>query len=74
MSYSNRIDIEIVKTVLDDLGDNNAHTLHVLLASHYGLPDGIPQGEFNKAYRAAQWVIESWRIEKWKREKDLTNA
>jgi hypothetical protein len=70
MSYSNPIDLAIVKEVLDDLEDNNAHTLVAMLAGNYGLPGGVPQGVLNRAYRAAQWVIEDWRIERWKMEKE----
>jgi hypothetical protein len=71
MSYADPIDTAIVQKVLDDLEDNNAHTLVAMLASTYGLPGGVPQGVLNSAYRAAQWVIEDWRIEKWKSEKQM---
>lgn len=71
MSYMEPIDREIVQAVVDDLEDNNAHVICDLLRAFYGLPGGIPQGEAEKAYRAAKWVIESWRIEKWKLDRDL---
>ena len=71
MSYADPIDTRLVQVVLDDLEDNNAHTLVAMLASTYGLPGGIPQGVLNSAYRAAQWVIEDWRIQKWKSEKEI---
>lgn len=71
MSYENPIDPRIAQVVIDDLEDNNAHTLCDLLRAQYGLPGGVPQGEAEKAYRAAQWVIESWRIERWKDEKNV---
>jgi len=70
MSYANPIDTAIVQEVLDDLEDNNAHTLVAMLASTYGLPGGVPQGVLNRAYRSAQWVIEDWRIQRWKSEKE----
>ena len=71
MSYTDPIDTDLVQAVVDDLEDCNAHTLCDLLRAFYGLPSGVPQGEAEKAYRAAQWVIESWRMERWR---DKLNA
>ena len=71
MSYANPIDTRIVQVVLDDLEDNNAHTICDLLRAQYGLPGGVPAGVAESAYRAAQWVVESWRIEKRKSEKAM---
>jgi len=71
MSYMEPIDTEIVQAVVDDLRDNNGHTLADMLCSYYGLPGAVPTGEFYKAYRAARWVIEGWRIEKSKLDRDL---
>jgi len=61
MSYMNPIDIAIVKEVLDDLEDNNAHTLVAMLASTYGLPGRLPQKVFDDAYEVAQAVIADYR-------------
>lgn len=71
MSYAEPIDVEIVQQVIDDLEDNNAHTICDLLRAQYGLPGDIPVGQAEKAYRAAQWVFESWRIERWKESKNV---
>ena len=63
MSYADPIDTAIVQEVLDDLEDNNAHTLCELLAASYGLPWSVPAIVADKAYIAAQGVLEEYRLE-----------
>jgi hypothetical protein len=54
MSYANPIDTRIVEVVLDDLQDNNHHTLCELLAKAYGIEWGsIPESVTEDAYQAA---------------------
>jgi hypothetical protein len=65
MSYANPIDIEIVKSVLDDLEDNNHHTTCELLAAAYGLPWSVPASVSEAAYQAALAVIQSYRCGKY---------
>ena len=63
MSYFNPIDKRIVEVVLDDLQDNNQHTLAELLAKAYGLPWGnIPEGVTEEAYQAAAGVLNEYRL------------
>ena len=65
MSYANPIDTRIVQVVLDDLEDNNAHTVCDLLAAAYGLPWGsIPAHVAEQAYRAAHAVLHDYRMAK----------
>lgn len=63
MSYANPIDTRIVEVVLDDLQDNNQHTLAELLAKAYGVPWGsIPEGVTEDAYQAAANVLNEYRL------------
>jgi hypothetical protein len=63
MSYANPIDKRIVEVVLDDLEDNNHHTLAELLAKAYGLPWGsIPESVTEQAYQAAVEVLSEYRM------------
>ena len=62
MSYANPIDTRIVQVVLDDLQDNNQHTIAELLAKAYGVPWGnIPEGVTEDAYDAALGVLNEYR-------------
>ena len=62
MSYANPIDTRIVEVVLDDLEDNNNHTLCELLAKAYGIEWGsIPESVTEDAYRAAHGVLHEYR-------------
>jgi len=62
MSYANPIDTRIVQVVLDDLEDNNNHTLCELLAKAYGIEWGsIPESVTEDAYQAAAAVIQGHR-------------
>ena len=62
MSYANPIDTRIVEVVLDDLQDNNNHTLCELLAKAYGIEWGsIPESVTEDAYRAAHGVLHEYR-------------
>ena len=63
MSYANPIDTRIVQVVLDDLEDNNNHTLCELLAKAYGIEWGsIPEGVTEDAYQAAAGVLNEYRL------------
>jgi hypothetical protein len=64
MSYANPIDTRIVQVILDDLEDNNNHTLCELLAASYGLPWSVPAGIAENAYQAASEVLQAYRREK----------
>ena len=65
MSYANPIDTRIVEAVLDDLQDNNHHTLCDLLAAAYALPWGsIPEEVAEEAYQAAAEVLREYRYAK----------
>jgi hypothetical protein len=65
MSYANPIDTRIVQVVLDDLEDNNAHTVCDLLAAAYSLPWGsIPPHVAEQAYQAAHTVLHDYRMAK----------
>ena len=65
MSYANPIDTRIVQVVLDDLEDNNHHTLCDLLAAAYALPWGnIPSEVAEEAYQAATEVLRKYRYSK----------
>jgi hypothetical protein len=69
MSYANPIDTRIVEVVLDDLQDNNHHTLCELLANAYGISWGsVPDQILEDAYQAALSVILEYRTAE--REKD----
>ena len=69
MSYANPIDTRIVQVVLDDLQDNNHHTLCELLANAYGILWGsLPDYILEDAYQAALSVILEFRTGE--REKD----
>ena len=69
MSYANPIDTRIVQVVLDDLEDNNSHTLCELLANAYGISCGsVPNQILEDAYEAALSVILEYRTAE--REKD----
>ena len=57
MSYANPIQKSDVVKVLEDLEDNNAHTLYELLAYTYSLPGSIPDQVAENAYDAAKEVI-----------------
>ena len=62
MSYANPIDTAIVQEVLDDLEDNNHHTLCELLAKAYGIPwTTLPESVTEDAYQAAAAVIQGHR-------------
>lgn len=61
MSYANPIDTRIVQVVLDDLEDNNNHTLCELLANAYQLPWSVPAGISDLALLAAKEVIDDYR-------------
>lgn len=66
MSYENPIDPRIAQVVIDDLEDNNAHTLCDLLRAHYGLKGAPPWDSVAYiAYKAAQEVLDKWRWEKY---------
>ena len=70
MSYADPIDTRIVQVVLDDLQDNNHHTLCELLATAYGIPWGnVPDSILEDAYQAALSVILDYRTSE--REKDV---
>lgn len=63
MSYANPIDTRIVQVVLDDLQDNNHHTLCELLAKAYGVEWGsIPEDVTEDAYQAAAGVLSEYRL------------
>ena len=63
MSYANPIDTRIVQVVLDDLEDNNQHTLAELLAKAYGVEWGsVPEGVTEGAYQAAAGVLNEYRL------------
>lgn len=64
MSYANPIDARIVQVVLDDLEDNNNHTLCELLAAAYGLPWSVPADIAEEAYQAAAEVIRGYNYAK----------
>lgn len=66
MSYANPIDTRIVQVVLDDLEDNNNHTLCELLANAYGLPWSVPVDIAEEAYQAALKVIQEYNYAKMK--------
>ena len=69
MSYANPIDTRIVQVVLDDLEDNNQHTLCELLSNAYGISWGsVPDQILEDAYQAALSVILEYQISE--REKD----
>lgn len=57
MSYTEPIDVAVVEAVIDDLEDNNAHTICALLRSFYGLQGRLPDDVGNAAYDAAKEVI-----------------
>ena len=57
MSYDNPISKRDVVKVLENLEDNNAHTLYDLLAYTYSLPGNIPDRVAEKAFLAASGVI-----------------
>ena len=60
MSYADPIDTRIVQVVLDDLEDNNNHTLCELLAKAYNIPWGsIPESVTEDAYQAAHEVLQA---------------
>lgn len=63
MSYANPIDTRIVQIVLDDLEDNNHHTLCQLLGWAYGVPAGfdIPDSVMEEAKHAAYEVLNDYR-------------
>lgn len=71
MSYTNPIDKRIVQVVLDDLEDNNAHTVCELLAAAYGLPWSVPAEVAEEAYQAALAVLQGYRSTKMR---ELSNA
>lgn len=72
MSYANPIDTRIVQVVLDDLEDNNQHTLAELLAKAYGVPWGsIPEGVTEDAYQAAAGVLNEYRLAQYR---EVTNV
>ena len=63
MSYANPIDTRIVQVVLDDLEDNNQHTLCELLAKAYGIEWGsVPERVTEGAYQAATGVLNEYRL------------
>lgn len=66
MSYANPIDHRIVQIVLDDLEDNNNHTVCQLLGYSYGIPAGldIPNEVVLTAIVAAFEVLDRYRMEK----------
>lgn len=57
MSYLEPIDLAIVEQVIDDLEDNNAHTICALLRSFYGMVGRLPDEVGEAAYDAAKEVI-----------------
>lgn len=63
MSYANPIDTRIVQIVLDDLEDNNNHTVCQLLGWAYGVPAGldIPDSVMEEAKHAAYGVLNDYR-------------
>lgn len=66
MSYENPIDTRIVQIVLDDLEDNNNHTVCQLLGWAYGIPAGldIPETVMEEARWAAYEVLNGYREKK----------
>jgi len=69
MSYANPIDTRIVQVILDDLEDNNNHTLCELLAKAYGVPWGtIPEDVTENAYQAATEVLQAHYRERFSNE------
>ena len=64
MSYFDPIDTAIVEQVIDDLEDNNAHTICDLLRGFYGLPGRVPDDVSDKAYDAAKEVLWEYRMSK----------
>ena len=62
MSYADPIDTAIVQEVLDDLEDNNFHTLCDLLAYAYGLPRNLPQEVLDEAYERAKNYLVDYRM------------
>lgn len=68
MSYENPIDTRIVQVVLDDLEDNNNHTVCQLLGWAYGVSAGldIPDSVMEEARRAAYDVLNDYRKKDWK--------
>tara|TARA_R110000868_G_scaffold282909_2_gene543201 strand:- start:582 stop:833 length:252 start_codon:yes stop_codon:yes gene_type:complete len=64
MSWANPIDTALVEQVMDDLEDNNHHTLCELLAKAYGIPWGsIPAETTENAYQAAHKVLQAYYAE-----------